>query len=336
MVQSPTSQNTVFCTYFDKGYLLKGLALHESLIRYTPGVKLWILTFDRYCERLLKKMNLKNVKVVFIGEIENKKLLSAKKTRNKVEYMWTTTPSWVLYVLRKSKADYAVYLDADLYFFSDVMQGVREIGNRSLLAVEHRYPKGRESLVDDDGRFNVAFNVFKRDIVGTKCLKRWEGQCIKWCYWRLEDGKMGDQLYLNEWPKLYGKNMVISKNIGVNVAPWNVGQYRVSKNGSKVLIDKTLLVCYHFHQFQILGPKLFSRVLGYLLSGDVVRFIYHPYEQEIKTQYLKAREVDANYKIEKTEADKKEIFRHKMARYIGPYYWGLKTLIKNAKIRFNK
>jgi len=321
---------TVFCTYFDKGFLLKGLALHASLIKHTPSAKLWILTFDNYTEKLLKKLKLKGVTVIPLSEFEDKELLAVKNSRNKVEYIWTCTPSWVLYVLKKSKAKIVTYLDADLYFYSSVTSAVEEVGKSSILAVEHRFPEGREHMAKGTGRFNVAFNVFRNNETGIKCLKRWREQCLEWCYWRLEDGKLGDQMYLDEWPDLYKKELVISKNLGVDAAPWNISQYKVSKKGSWVSINDFKLVCYHFHQFQILGPSHFSRVLGYTLPKDVIDFIYKPYESELKKQHKFVRSFDPDFKIEppKSDGNRFQLFRQKMAKYFGPTYWRIKGWLK--------
>lgn len=321
---------TVFCTYFDKGFLLKGLALHASLIRYNPDAKLWILAFDEYTRKILDEMKLKGVTVVGLRDFEDRELLKVKPTRHPVEYFWTCTPSWVLYVLKKSRAKYTVYLDADMYFYSDSDMAISEIGQKSLLVVEHRFPKGMTAMAKTSGRFNVAFNVFKNDNVGIKCLERWRKQCLDWCYWKYEDGKLGDQMYLDEWPKLYDEDLVISKNVGIDTAPWNVSQYSITSKNGQIFINKDRLVCYHFHQFQILGASHFSRVLGYTLSRDVVKYIYDKYENEISMQFKNVKKFDKQFEIKKNEKDKnvKMFLIQKLAKYIGPTYWRIKSLLK--------
>jgi len=319
----------IYCTYFDKGFLLKGLALHASLIKHNPKAELWILAFDKYTENILEKMKLKGVTVVPLRDFEDKELLAIKPTRHSVEYYWTCTPSWILYIMKKRPGTkYVIYLDGDLYFYSDPDIGVLEIGDKSLLVVEHRFPKGREGMATTSGRFNVAFNVFKNDKTGVACLERWRTQCLDWCYWKPEDGKLGDQMYLNEWPKLYGKNLVVSENVGVDAAPWNISQYKVINKDSSVYINKDELVCYHFHQFQILGPGHFNRVLGYTLSKEVVKYIYEPYEKELELQYTKVKNFDKSFEIAQTKQDKGMLLRHKLAKYLGPAYWRMKSFFK--------
>jgi len=322
----------IYCTYFDKNFLQKGLALHASLIKYNPEAKLWILAFDKYTEEILKKMKLKGVTVVGLKEFEDKELLAVKGTRNKVEYIWTCTPSLPLYVFRKSPTTkYVCYLDGDLYFYSSSIPAVTEIDNKSIVAVPHRFPKGLEHIAKDSGYFNVAFNVFKNDEEGIRCLKRWRNQCLDWCYWRLEDGKLGDQMYLDEWPKLYKDSLVISKNIGVDTAPWNVSQYKVTKKDNSVYINSEKLVCYHFDQFQILGPNNFSRVLGYTLSKDVVEDIYEPYEEELRRQYKIIKKYDSKFEIKQPEnkENKTQILKARLAKYFGPFYWRIKGWLTN-------
>ncbi|BCX14778.1 MAG: glycosyl transferase [Patescibacteria group bacterium] len=320
------NNNLVYCTYFDKGFLIKGLALHASLIKNNPKAKLWILAFDSYTKDILNKMKLKGVTVVSLSSFEDKELLSIKNTRQTVEYYWTCTPSWILYVLEKTKADYVIYLDADLYFFSNPDPAVLEIGNKSLLVVEHRFPSGRKGMEIKAGRFNVAFNVFKNDRIGKKCLERWRKQCIDWCYWKPEGNKLGDQKYLDEWPMLYEDKLVISENLGVDAAPWNISQYRISSKDGDIYINDDKLVCYHFHQLRILGPNHYSRVLGYTLPKAVVDLIYIPYEKELDKQYSRIKSYDSEFELVATKQSASMLLWHKLARYLGPIYWKLKSI----------
>jgi len=318
---------TIYCTYFDKGFLVKGLALHSSLIKYNPNAKLWILAFDKYTETILKKMNLKNVTVTALKDFEDKELVAVKPTRSPVEYYWTCTPSWIFYVLKKCReAKYVTYLDADLYFYSNPNLGTSEIKEKSLLVVEHRFPKEKEGMAVN-GKFNVAFNIFKNDKISDICLKRWRAQCLEWCYSKPEGGKLGDQVYLDEWPELYSKDLVISKNVGVDAAPWNISQYKVTSKDGKVFINDDQLICYHFHQFQILGPEKFNRVYGFTLSENTGKCIYKPYEVEIIKEYERVKLVDPSFKIEPVSQYSQQILRQKLAKYLGPFYWKLKRLV---------
>jgi hypothetical protein len=317
----------IYCTYFDKGFLLKGLALHSSLIRENPGAKLWILAFDKYTEAILKKNKLKGVTVISLADFEDKELLEVKKTRSPVEYYWTCTPSWILYVMNRNRdANLVTYLDADLYFFSNPDIATAEIGEKSLLIVEHRFPKGKEGMAIN-GKFNVAFNVFKNNQIGKRCLEIWRAQCLEWCYSKPEGGKLGDQTYLDEWPELYSEDLVVSKNVGVDAAPWNISQYKVTNRDGKVFINDNELICYHFHQFQILSPVKFGRTYGFIISKNIGDSIYKPYEEKLINEYKRVKIADPSFEIKPIAQYSPQILRQKMAKYFGPVYWKLKKLV---------
>lgn len=317
-------RENIFCTYFDKNYLPKGLSMYASLIKHNPQARLWILCMDDYTKNFLDQLHLKGVKTIALSQFEDKELIAAKQNRNLVEYYWTCTPSLPLYFFRRdSKVKTITYLDADLYFFSSVEPVFKELGNGSIYAVEHRFPRGQENRVETSGRFNVAFQIFRRDKEGLACLRRWRKQCLEWCYWRLEDGKLGDQLYLNEWPGRY-KHLVISKNLGVNAAPWNINQFRISSSEGEIYVNKDRLLCYHFHQFAILAEKKFENSTGYRIAPPVEQHIYKPYQTEIAGQIEILRRFDESFNVS-TRRDIVQIIRGLIAKLISPIYWRIKS-----------
>jgi glycosyltransferase involved in cell wall biosynthesis len=314
-----------YCTYFDKNYLVKGLAMVSSLIKHSPKTVLFVLCMDSYSEKIIKAMKFKNVKIIKLKDFEDKELLKIKPTRKFFEYYWTCTPSLPLYIFKKFKQfKYVTYLDADLFFYSSPDVAFKELDDNSIFTVEHRYPKGQEGRITTSGRFNVAFQIFKRDEEGIACLKRWRNQCNEWCYYRYEDGKMGDQVYLNEWPNRY-QNLVITKNLGIDVAPWNIKQYRVAKDEKDVYINNDKLVCYHYHQFQILGENSFDYCTGYFLPGPVANFIYEPYVKELKSIIAKIKSIDKNFKIVPPERTFYQETKNDLIKRFGPFFWKLQT-----------
>ena len=56
------------CTYFDKNYLNRGLALYNSLKRQDDDFVLFILCMDQYTYNYFKKEKLFNIKIISIEE----------------------------------------------------------------------------------------------------------------------------------------------------------------------------------------------------------------------------------------------------------------------------
>lgn len=269
-----------YCTLFDKNYIYRGLAMYESLCKHSPKFTLWILCMDDIVYEQLKSMNLASVKLIRLQDFEggDEELLNVKPTRTMVEYCWTISPSLPLYILKhNSDFKYITYLDSDLYFFSSPEVIFEEIGSASIAIVRHNYSKELYYLEERSGIYNVSWVTIKNDQYGLACLHWWRERCLEWCYNRFEDGKLGDQIYLNDWLERFTGVHVI-KNKGVNLAPWNVNKYHLSYANDKIFIDEDILVFYHFHSFKMFSRNNFLPYYSsYLISNHDRELIYIEY-----------------------------------------------------------
>lgn len=323
-----SNSKVIYCTYFNKNYLLKGLALHSSLLRYDPRANLWILCMDEYTKDLLDKMALKGVTTISLAEFEDKQLKLAKANRSLVEYYWTCTPSLPKYVLKKNpRAELVFYLDADLFIYSSPQPIFKELGNNSIYIVEHRYPPAEEYRSNISGRFNVAVNIFRNDQIGKACINYWREKCNEWCYLKEEPGRFGDQLYLNEWPGKY-KKLVVSQNLGVDAAPWNIGKYQVSKRQNRVYINQDQLVIYHFHQLEYYNPQNYEFAHGYSFTKEVQNYIYLPYIRALNKALSLVLSYDSTYKLVPPNKPFSAKIRSMISKYFGSTYWYLRGLLQ--------
>jgi len=323
-----SKQKIIYCTYFDKNYLLKGLALHASLVQHDPHAKLWILCMDDYTKDLLDQMSLTGVTTFTLKDFEDKELKQAKSTRSLVEYYWTCTPSLPRYILKKNPdVDLVTYLDADLYFYSSPSPIYKELGNNSLYIVEHRYPKTEMYRDNISGRFNVAVNVFRNDQIGKACINYWRAKCNEWCYLKEEPGRFGDQLYLNEWPGKF-KKLVISQNLGVDAAPWNIAKYQVTHKHGHTYINQDQLVIYHFHQLEYYNPQNYEFAHGYIFTQPVQKYIYLPYIKALNGAYKRVLSLDPTYQLVAPTKPLSAKIKSIISKYFGSTYWYLRGLFQ--------
>jgi hypothetical protein len=187
--------------------------------------------------------------------------------------------------------DFITYLDADLLFYSPVQPLFDEIGDSSIAIIEHRFtPRLQDREVN--GRFCVEWVSFRRDKEGMACLSRWREQCIEWCYYRLEEGRMGDQKYLDEWPDRYPSCHIL-QHPGAGIAPWNYAQYAFGWDQSGgITVQGAPLIFYHFHQFQLLDSGHFDRLSTFYTSESPEPGpVYEAYESALKAVLLEVRVV---------------------------------------------
>jgi hypothetical protein len=277
--------------------------MYESLKKQTQNFHLYIFAFDDLSFRILSDLNLDYVTIVSLEDFETPELMEVKKSRSVAEYCWTCTPSTISHVLNNYDIPHCTYIDADLYFYSDPSVLIEELqeSGKSVLITEHRFsflPKLYEEK--RGGRFCVQFITFMREEKSMQVLEKWRGQCIDWCYSRYEDGKFGDQKYLEEWPLIY-PNIHILEHQGGGIAPWNLTQYVFTRYKGSVsginLKDKTefKVVFFHFQYVKFMKNNLCD-IGWYYISSKVKKIFYEPYIAFVKETEEKVLNLNAGYR----------------------------------------
>ena len=270
-----------FCTYFDRNYLARGLALYRSLQRTCPSFELWVLCLDAVCHRALSELRISGMHLIPLEELEesDRQLWAVKSTRSLLEYYFTCSPCLPSFVLSHyTHVDRITYLDADLYFFRDPSDVFDVIEHSSIANIPHRFHPtfvGREQF----GIYNVGWVSFRRDEQGMACLSKWREQCLDWCYVRCEADRFADQKYLDRWPADFS-NVVVIQHKGANLAPWNVANHHLQHTESGVCVENEPLIFFHFHYLKQVNKWVYNPGLSEYKTSlvRVLRnYIYVPY-----------------------------------------------------------
>ena len=247
-----------FCTYFDSNFLVKGLTLYRSLVQHIrEPFTLSVLCLDDLTYRTLTRLSLPGLQPISLAEFEagDVDLVKAKENRSRVEYFFTCTPSLPLFLFRRNP-DAEMSLISMRICSSSLRRNLcfKEFRQGSTLIVGHRYAEHDRHL-EQFGIYNVGLLSFRNDAAAMECLEWWRARCLEWCYDRVEDGRFADQKYLDDWPQRF-RDVVVLQHKGANVAPWNVFQYRITRENGQVHIDGDELVFYHFHRLKLLNRWL--------------------------------------------------------------------------------
>ena len=290
-----------YTTYFDRNYIIKGIALIESLkANEKNSFELFVICLDELTCILLKQMNYSFVSLIPLHAIERNDtdLIKAKGNRTLIEYYWTLTPTIILNILENNKSVHSlIYIDADIFFYASPDVIWNELGNNSAMIHEHRFSPEQKYL-ERNGKYNVGLLCFKNDNYSKEILNWWRKSCNEWCYYRLEDGKFGDQLYLNQFPTRF-KGVTVLENIGAGVAPWNHIQYQFTiDNEGKRRVDKVPLIFYHFHSLEILMPEIiipskFFPVTPF--TEDIINICFEPYANFLFKGFKKIQSIFPNF-----------------------------------------
>jgi hypothetical protein len=110
-------------------------------------------------------------------------------------------------------------------------------------------------------------------------VKKWQSQCIEWCFNRSEDGKFGDQKYLDSWPEDFPDEIHVLDNPGLIQGPWNARRFPYSEGSIWHMHSLRILVIdgdlknwkYEFGRIDRLPEQtkrfIFPRYLSYLRDG---------------------------------------------------------------------
>jgi hypothetical protein len=237
------------CTFFDINYLDRGLALIDSLEANSSDFRLYILGLDEQVVEYFKQKQLANIVIVSMEECSEFFNIDETKYANKKEFYFSLTPLFCLYLLKKYQdlIDALLYLDADTYLFNRLQIIYDEIGEASISMCTHRLPWYIKLASSHYGEFNAGLIYFKNDTEGIKCLEDWYHDCSTWK--PEQEGYslsfFSDQIWMDKWPKRYN-NIQIIEHIGINTAPWNVSQYKLSFHDNVYYVEDVPLVFYHF------------------------------------------------------------------------------------------
>jgi hypothetical protein len=263
-----------FVTSFDSNFLPQGIALHLSLERHLKDCyKLWILCLDDQVFDHLNILELNNVVLLKLSRLETPELLLAKSTRTPREYYWTLTPFTFSFVFNSDKnVSRITYLDADTWFMQSPAKLFSELKavSKSVLITDHAYSIENNQALSS-GKYCVQFVTFARS-EGEAVRKWWEERCLEWCYARVEDGKFGDQKYLEKFPELFSDKVHVAQDLDNFMAPWNATRFSY-KNA----------VLWHFHGLRIVNLFGAFRVYygDYFLPPIVLKCVYATYLQDI-------------------------------------------------------
>ena len=272
-----------YVTYCDIGYAARALVLAESLHRHeTHPYELVVVCFDELTRLVVEELAPGNISTVPLHKVEERfpELHRCRAERTRQEYCWTLSAPCLYYVLEsRPDIDTMIYSDADCAFFSNPQPVFDEIGDASVMIHEHRFQQCmyRHEDPNNYGKYNVGLMLFRRDDIGLDVLKWWTERNIEWCKAVPEDGKFGDQKYLDDWPERF-ENIHVLQTPVAGTAPWNHQNYSFSTDGEQPRVEGEPLVHYHFHALKFWEEDAIVPLnVDYSLNEDCLEAVYKRY-----------------------------------------------------------
>jgi hypothetical protein len=284
-------------------------------------VKFWILCLDIETWSVLNGLNNKNLVLIKLEEFEDTTVLGLRNTREWREFCWTLASSFLCSVISHAdKGSTVAYIDADCFFFDDFLEITMQLGNDAQILIhEHRFSPDRKEWEKSSGRFNVGVIVGIVDEQFVSCITRWREKVLEECVLDPENGKCGDQTYLNDWPDKYSSVRIMHQK-GAGIGPWNMLNYQFAFERNRVKVDNENLIFFHFSRFKVIYIKRFFMFYvgaeGYEIPMNTDILIYKKYAKAMLKSFQQIKSnIEENIFVEKiTRRKKLAILRRKILR----------------------
>jgi hypothetical protein len=294
-----------YCTYFDRHYLARGVAMIRSLLWHDPGAVVHVLALDDDCARGLRTL-CPGTKVIGMADLQayEPRLRGLRDERSNWAYYATQKPVLALFLLDgEARPDSILFIDADTWFFSNPAAIFAEIGDASIGLSPHRFPAESQSLLRY-GAFNAGCIYWRRDSQSRICLAQWRDDCLTCCDEQARsDGRFMNQGYLTRWPERYPGVHIIG-HPGVNLAPWNIDSHVLKRAKGGLRIDGRELIFYHYSGLVRDPEGGWCSIYPHKhRKFDLVRdAIYRPYlsaVEAVRTEVLQVCGMDGNGSVRK-------------------------------------
>lgn len=235
-----------FCTIASPDYVPFVMALHQSLQEQNRAARLHVLVTGHGQPHNTETLNFYGPEdvaaVKFAAEIFNKYETEPDHLR------WALKPVLISLVLSKVPA--VIYVDNDIYFYSDFRFIFNRLQQHSVLLSPHH----REWLpYEKRSNFSVNFThgIFNAGFVGTTrkgmpLMQWWAEVCFYHMKKDPDNGFFVDQRYL-ELMLVMDEQVGVLQHPGCNVAAWNIHQSRrILKNGQVLINGSFPVVFIHY------------------------------------------------------------------------------------------
>ncbi len=293
--------NRYICTYFDYSFLPRGLALYHSIIKNCPDFLFYVLALDDATYSYFNEKKLDKVVVIDIEDYKRHFKVDINKYQDKKQFYFSITPNICLYVLElKPDIDILTYLDADVFLFNSIEHLYDELGTASIGIASHNLPKWYKAISNHHGHYNVGVNCFRNDKTGIECLTDWKNDCESWYPNKPEYplDYFSDQIFLDSWTNKY-KNLIIFKQKGIDVAPWNASKFKFSLKNNIFFVDNEVLIIFHFSSLKKIGKNKWNTNSAkyFLAINNSLKNVYLEYIKVVESYEIKQEEnVEFNYK----------------------------------------
>ncbi len=277
-------EKTIVYTSICMNYLPKALVLGESLKKYNPNIKFYVVLVEKEIpEKFPEEANQIVDRIILAKELWIDGFEKFIFKHSIVEASTSVKGQALVYLL-ENEADQVIYLDPDIKVYHSLSPILKVLQKKDIVLTPHlTIPElnpieiqTNELCALQHGVYNLGFLAVKNKKEGMRFAKWWNSRLQLYCYDDIPQGIFTDQRWVDLAPAMF--DVHILKNLGCNMAPWNLSTRSLSQKNNKLLVnDKDELIFFHYSGFDSGDNlKMFER---YIPNPDALMY-------QLRKEYL--------------------------------------------------
>ncbi len=252
-------QGVVAYTIISRAYVPHARVLAASYLHHHPDGQFWALLIDDLHGEVdelnepfkalrLDELDLEPAEIHRMAMLFGNRLIAAIKP-------------WAFEHFIARGAEAALYVDSDFVVFDSLDAAGRAAAEHGVLVVPHvvqPVPDDQhlpdETVILGVGTFNAGFFGVGRDSAGFLAFMK--DRLRRECHTDVLGMRVNEQRWLDFVPALF--DHVVLRDPGVDVAPWNVHERRLTRDRGRLLAGGSPLRAFHFSGFDPRVPSVLS------------------------------------------------------------------------------
>lgn len=264
-----------------KNYIGLALALEKSIKEHNNDVDFLIFVSDEFSDE--EKIDNLPANIIIAKDaigIAEEQWNQMSFKYDLTEFCTSIKPSCFKYVFEKFNPNACVYFDPDILVFNSLDTIYNKLEQHSIIITPHittiqdRYTgKLNERNLLYSGMFNLGFLALKRDDHAKKMLDWWEIRLEDRCFQNMMENYFTDQKWIDFLPSFFPNQLLISHDLGLNVAPWNFYEREIVNKDNRFYVKNRInkgdeavfpLTFVHFS-----GYNYKSLIDGAIVQGNI-------------------------------------------------------------------
>lgn len=228
-------------TIVAKNYIGLGKVLRDSIVRYYADLDFYIIVADEFESKIKDEDKILIAKEFLDINQEDWTDMSFKY--NLTEFCTSIKPFSILKFFNEGY-DKVIYLDPDIKFYSSIGTIFNELDDKLVVLSPHiltipseQYEGFPELWFLNTGIYNLGFIGVKNDIIIVQFIRWWARKLKDFSFNDKYEGLFTDQIWVNFVTSFVSNEQIlISRDCGRDVAPWNFEEREVRFDNNKIYI----------------------------------------------------------------------------------------------------